>query len=174
MSRLRRLGLILSIVVVCVALDQVTKYIAIQTLKETRNVHVYLGDLFRLQYAENTGAFLSLGSTLSDGPRFWLLTGLNMVILTVVGFVVLFKRHISTSTVIALTLILSGGIGNLIDRIGRDGRVVDFMNMGIGGLRTGIFNIADLAIVGGLVVLIAMEILHARRGDTTQEANAEE
>lgn len=49
---------------------------------------------------------------------------------------------------------LSGGLGNLLDRIMNDGRVIDFMNLGIGPLRTGIFNVADVCITIGVVLLI--------------------
>ncbi|WP_419661036.1 signal peptidase II (lipoprotein signal peptidase) domain protein [Desulfosarcina variabilis str. Montpellier] len=49
---------------------------------------------------------------------------------------------------------LSGtGIGNLIDRILHNGFVMDFLNVGIGPLRTGIFNVADVAIMGGAALL---------------------
>jgi len=53
-----------------------------------------------------------------------------------------------------LTLILCGGIGNLIDRIFYQGMVIDMINFGIGNLRTGILNLADLAITfgGGLMI----------------------
>lgn len=173
LSRIRRLPLLGGIVAAVVVLDQVTKRIAINTLGETGAVHVYLWDFFRLQYAENTGAFLSLGAGLGDGVRFWVLTGLNVVIMSVLALVLLLKRQLSTPVLISLTLIFSGGLGNLIDRIGRDGRVVDFMNMGIGGLRTGIFNVADLAIVGGLLLLIAHEFMAARRAGVEAEADTE-
>jgi signal peptidase II len=53
----------------------------------------------------------------------------------------------------ALTLIVAGGAANLLDRLAY-GAVVDFLNLGIGGrLRTGIFNVADLAIAAGAAVL---------------------
>ena len=56
--------------------------------------------------------------------------------------------------VTAWCMMLSGGIGNLWDRIVHDGRVIDFMNVGLGGLRTGIFNVADLCITVGVVLLL--------------------
>jgi len=54
---------------------------------------------------------------------------------------------------IALAAIFSGGLGNLIDRIFFDRHVTDFMNVGIGSLRTGIFNVADMCVTGGVIVL---------------------
>jgi len=85
----------------------------------------------------------------------------------VVGLFLALKRGLTSSVVVALSLILSGGVGNIIDRLSHDGRVVDFMNMGIGAgrwsLRTGIFNVADLAIVGGLLLLVCFEYFRPRR-----------
>ena len=53
-----------------------------------------------------------------------------------------------------LLLFLAGGVSNLIDRVTL-GRVIDFLSVGIGQLRTGIFNVADMAIIAGVVILIA-------------------
>ena len=50
-------------------------------------------------------------------------------------------------------LVIAGGSSNLIDRIAR-GSVVDFMNVGIGSLRSGIFNFADVALMFGLVLIV--------------------
>ena len=153
--------LIVAIVTIGLFLDHASKWWAIQSLKDTGG-HSYLGDLFRLQYAENTGAFLSLGSALPASLRFWLLTGLNSIILGIVAVVLVTRKSLLPSMVWALSLILSGGVGNLIDRIFRDGRVVDFMNMGIPWgpiqIRTGIFNVADVAIMLGLFIILAAEI----------------
>ena len=54
---------------------------------------------------------------------------------------------------VALALILAGGIGNLIDRISNNGLVTDFINVGIGPLRTGVFNVADMAVLFGVLAL---------------------
>ena len=52
-------------------------------------------------------------------------------------------------------LIIGGGLGNLIDRILNQGAVIDFMNIGIGPIRTGVFNVADLAILAGIFIFAA-------------------
>lgn len=59
------------------------------------------------------------------------------------------------------SLALSGGVGNLLDRVLHDRRVVDFMNLGIAGLRTGIFNVVGGCITIG-VLLVAFDALHQR------------
>jgi hypothetical protein len=53
-----------------------------------------------------------------------------------------------------VALVLAGGIGNLIDRVLHDGLVTDFLNLGIGSIRTGIFNVADMALTTGALVLV--------------------
>jgi signal peptidase II len=65
----------------------------------------------------------------------------------------LVRTHLTNIQRFSLTLFFAGGASNLIDRIYR-GSVIDFMNVGIGGLRTGIFNVADLAIMLGMALLI--------------------
>jgi signal peptidase II len=47
-----------------------------------------------------------------------------------------------------------GGLGNLIDRMMNDGRVVDFVSLGVGSLRTGIMNVADVAVFAGAMLLL--------------------
>lgn len=154
------------LIVVLIAFDQATKWAAVRWLRDTGFHAQYLGDLVRIQYAENTGAFLSLGANLSPTLRAWVMTGLNSAILTAVGAWLIFGRSRPLVVPVSLAMILSGGLGNLIDRIFRDGRVVDFMNVGINfgesSLRSGIFNVADLAIVGGLILLLYHEFRHPR------------
>lgn len=159
--RTRRVAAVAAVVLITVVLDHATKWAAIEFLKG-REPLVFLGDLFRLQYATNTGAFLSLGAGLPESVRPYILTGLNGIILLGVALFLIIKREITTPVAAALALILAGGIGNMIDRVFRDGVVIDFMNLGIpwGPLqvRTGIFNIADIAIMAGLFLMIGIEL----------------
>lgn len=169
----KKVLLLAAVALPTLALDHATKWAAIVYLKEGYPVYSWLGDLFRLQYAENTGAFLSLGSTLSDFWRASVMIGVNSLILLGVALFLLMAKFTNAVAPAALSLVLAGGVGNLIDRVFRDGRVVDFMNMGVsaGGfsLRTGIFNIADLAIVAGVVLLVVSEILPAKRTQPLRE-----
>lgn len=129
-----------------IGLDQITKRIAEQTLTET---HSFLFDTFRLQFIKNSGAFLGFGSDFSIELKFWLFLFLPMVFLLGASLFVIFSRGLMHVERVLLSLIISGGIGNLIDRILLSGHVTDFMNVGIGSIRTGIFNIADMAIMAG-------------------------
>lgn len=136
-----------------ILIDQWTKHWAQSELKGAEPI-VYWQNLFRFEYAENPGAFLGMGTELSDPGRFWIFT--IFVLFLMVGLAVFMHwRRLPRLEMWAYTLIFAGGIGNLIDRMFRhDGRVIDFMNMGVGELRTGIFNVADMAIMLGLIFIL--------------------
>lgn len=137
--------------VVAVLLDQFTKIYAVQNWKELPPM-IFLEDLFRIEYAENHGAFLSLLANTPESVRFWILTVINGAVLAGLGGYLLFARRMTLATYLPLLLIVVGGLGNLIDRM-RFGYVIDFMNMGIGTLRTGIFNVADIFITAGFILM---------------------
>jgi len=147
-----RLRLLVPVVVVSVILDQVTKLWAQEYLVDAGRLP-YLRDMVRIEYALNEGAFLGLGSTWSAATRFWVLTVATSLVLAVVTVSALRQKDSTRMHVVALALILGGGLGNLIDRALHDGVVVDFLNLGIGSLRTGIFNVADVALTVGVAML---------------------
>lgn len=153
MRMVERLVMCAAVFAASVGCDQATKQIAVSRLKMAPP-RSYLGDLFRLQYAENRGAFLSMGADLSHGARWWLLTvGVGGILLALLVYA-LTSRQLGRLQVASFALIFSGGVSNLIDRITQGGVVVDFMNLGLGPVRTGIFNVADLAIVAGVIALV--------------------
>ncbi len=153
MSLRRRLAVFTVVAAISAAIDQVTKVVATQALKG-RPVDTFLGDLFRLQYATNDGAFLSLGSSLPSAARFMVLTvGVGLLLLAIALYS-LFGQNLDSMQVAGYALIVSGGASNWVDRARFGGLVVDFMNLGIGRVRTGIFNVADLAILAGIGVLM--------------------
>jgi signal peptidase II len=63
------------------------------------------------------------------------------------------KRNIPLLLFVSLVYVLSGGVGNLVDRVSNNGLVTDFINVGIGSLRTGVFNVADMAITFGVITI---------------------
>ena len=156
MPRIKRILLLLVVLVVCVGFDELTKSIAQRTLSGMP-AQTLADGLVRLEYTENPGAFLSLGAKLSDDARFWIFT--VMVAALLIGLLV-FVFRMSPNTpfliILAIALVVGGGLSNLIDRLVNEGRVVDFMQLGIGPLRTGVFNVADVAIMGGLAVMLVV------------------
>ncbi len=167
-----RLAFLAIVLITCVGCDQATKQLAVDHLKgPPPQFYSFFGDTFRIQYAENPGAFLGLAKNLPPDARFWLLTVVNGVVLAFVGTIIFFRTDIDRLSMIALTLIFAGGIGNLIDRATtQNGVVIDFLNLGIGGLRTGVFNVADMAITAGFVLLLPYVFRKAEDPVTVAEA----
>lgn len=153
MTKPPRALIVFLITLTCVGCDQATKFAAKQHL-QNGPVYSYAGDTVRLQYAENTGAFLSLGASLPEPLRQLIFTVLvGIFLLGLIAFILL-SRELTPFAVSCLSLVAAGGVSNLIDRIAYDGRVVDFLNVGIGSLRTGIFNVADMAITFGALLML--------------------
>lgn len=151
----RKLYLFIGLTVFLLVADQLTKLWARHHVQGQAPT-IYWNDFFRFEYAENTGAFLSLGAGLSETWRFLIFTLLTGLFLGY-SLYYLIKKDLTTMGQLGFVLIISGGIGNLIDRA-TFGYVVDFMNMGIGSyVRTGIFNIADMAIVAGILILFLVK-----------------
>ena len=148
-----RTTLILAILCGGIVTDQATKWLAKKYLAPD-GLFSFAGDTFRLQYAENSGAFLSLGSSLPEPWRHLVFTVFVAIFLLALLAFLFFSRSLAQELAILLALICTGGLSNLIDRIAYDGRVIDFLNVGIGPLRTGIFNVADMAITGGAIFLL--------------------
>lgn len=150
----KRCLVILLLLMACVGCDQTTKSVAQSYLSQAETMSL-LGDTVRLQLAFNSGAFLGLGASL---PEFWrqaiFNVGVGILLLGLFGYA-LFSKRTTPAGVVATVLIIAGGVSNLADRLAYDGYVVDFINLGVGSLRTGIFNIADIFIVMGALVIVA-------------------
>ena len=160
MPRLKRIILVFLVLFSCVGCDQTTKAAARRYLPRNE-ILSFAGDTLRLHYAENKGGFLGMGSALPEKIRCFLFTaGIGVFIVAALYY--LLVSQLPTVTVAALSLICGGGCGNLIDRIAHGGYVIDFLNVGVGGLRTGIFNIADVAIVAGAFLIVIRGIRQKR------------
>jgi signal peptidase II len=153
-ARPRTAAIALAVMAGVVVLDQLSKAAARAWLVPGVR-HAWLGDVFRLELVRNPGAFLSLGANLSPAVRSAVFTWGVAVLVAGAAWVALFRAR-SRAVAVAAALVAGGGLGNLWDRITAHGLVVDFLNLGLGKLRTGIFNVADLAIVGGAVVLLLL------------------
>ncbi len=143
----------------CIGCDQATKTMATQTLQD-KPPKSYLADTVRLSYALNPGGFLSFGSGLPDQVRTVVFIALNSCLLAGICVFLYVKRNVSTALFVSLVLVLAGGIGNLIDRLSNHGLVTDFLNVGIGSLRTGVFNVADMAVMFGAMAVGYLTIRH--------------
>lgn len=143
----------LVVTLLVVGCDQVTKLLAIEYLPKEQMTS-YFNDFVRVGYSENIGVFLGLGSSFSAQTRFWLFVVVVGIFLFALLCYLLTNAKQTFSQLLALCLLFSGGISNFYDRASNDGAVVDFLNVGISSLRTGIFNVADLAIMLGIILIL--------------------
>jgi len=148
-------------VAVCgtIGCDRVTKHVAATTLAGMP-AQSYAADMVRLEYVENTGGFLSLGHDLPQTARtavFTVATGALLVGL--IGIAIRFRW--AGWSLLGVALFVAGGLSNWLDRALR-GSVIDFMNVGVGPLRTGVFNVADVAIMIGVAMVALVEVRHGR------------
>ena len=161
LSKVAKSLALLLLVVMTIGCDRVTKQLATEHLAG-EPAHSYFADTFRLTYAENVGGFLSLGAGLPSALRnavFTVVTGALLLVLALFAW----RQRQSGSVwhAAALALFIAGGASNWFDRVSA-GRVVDFMNVGIGWLRTGIFNVADVAIMLGAALFVLAELRFRR------------
>lgn len=155
-EKIKQKNLIMAVIIIVglIALDQIVKIIARSYLAGQPG-YSYLGGFVQIEYAENRGAFLSLGAQLSDAARSALfIFGASAMLLFCVYW--MWKTAEHRLSMIAFALVISGGIGNLIDRIFR-GSVTDYVHMGFSSLRTGVFNVADVAISFGFLFLLFLQ-----------------
>jgi len=154
----KRAFLILALAVLVV--DQAAKVWAIRSLKAVGSIEVIPG-FFRLSYAVNRGVAFSLFADSQFDLR-WVLAAVSaFAAVLVVVYLVRFEGHRPLMGV-ALCLLLSGIVGNLIDRI-RLGEVVDFLDFHLAErFNWPIFNVADSAICIG-AALLAIELLREDR-----------
>jgi signal peptidase II len=149
----KRLSILLFTSLSCVGCDQTTKVLATKYLPNNA-MDSFLLDTLRLGYIENTGSFLSLGASLPQEFRFWLFTvATGLLLCALFAYLVIYSKEAFISFT-GYSLFFAGGISNFYDRATNNGAVIDFLNIGIGPVRTGVFNIADVAIMLGFAMLV--------------------
>lgn len=167
MTRRNRLLLLLLIVLVVISLDQASKSLAKRSLAG-EPPQEYLAGVIRLEYAENVGSFLSLGASLPAETRFWIFTVFSaLLVLGLALYALRAPEETPLLVFVGIALVIAGGIGNLIDRLTHGGRVVDFMQLRAGPLHTGVFNVADVALMAGIGLVLLAMLLGRQSGDST-------
>lgn len=153
MTKKFRYILISTIVSVSIALDQFSK-VWVRSNFENYSEKNLIGEVFTLIKVENTGAFLGMGSELSEIPRILLLIVLPVVVLISITIYTYIEKTLDKISIIGFSLIIGGGIANIFDRIVY-GSVTDFLYINLGGVfKTGIFNIADLSVTTGMILIL--------------------
>ncbi|MEN8180417.1 MAG: signal peptidase II [Pseudomonadota bacterium] len=153
MSLLHRFLLVAPVLALSILFDQVTKAVAGSTLSPLIST-AYLDGVLKFIYTENTGIMFSIGIGLPDTLKYGLFTLLPSLLFVVFLVTIFVRQEMSRLALIACSLIIGGGMSNVIDRLVNDGAVIDFIYLDLWGRLTGIFNIADVAISAGSAVLL--------------------
>ena len=145
----RRLNLLLTVAAVVLALDIITKVLAVRLLIPGQPVPI-IGDTVTWTLVRNSGAAFSMATGYT-----WMLTLIATGV--VVGIVWMGRRLVSPWWAVGLGMILGGAMGNLVDRFFRSpgplrGHVVDFLSVGWWP----VFNVADPSVVGGAILLVTV------------------
>ena len=138
------------VIAIVALLDVVTKAIAVRALVPQRVPHEVLGDKLRLTLVYNPGA--AFGLNLGSQSR-WIFTALTLIALVILWRLYRFTQRGDYLRVLALALVCAGAIGNLLDRLRSDLGVVDFLDVGVGTTRWPTFNVADMAVSVGAILL---------------------
>ena len=153
--------LYIGMILLLVGLDQWTKYLAILHLKGQDNI-VWWENVFELEYRENTGAAFSI----MQGQSGFLIGFTSIALLLVAIFLVRSKLGKISWVRVTGSLILDGGIGNLIDRLFR-GFVVDFLYFSL--IDFPVFNVADCCVVIGAVLLMVYVLFFYRESSQIEQ-----
>lgn len=142
-----------SLIILSIFFDQFSKF-WIRNNIESYNEIELIGSFFTLIRVENSGAFLGMGSELSYIPKLILLIIFPIVVLVAVSIYTYMDNKLDNLSLVGFSLIIGGGVANIFDRIVY-GSVTDFLYINLGGfLKTGIFNIADLSVTTGMILII--------------------
>jgi signal peptidase II len=130
--------------------DVITKAIAVYSLQPRGFPHPLIGEWVRLTLVYNPGA--AFGLSVGSWSRVF------FIALTCVAVPVLWRLYKATRPfdnvrVLALALVMAGALGNVLDRLRSAEGVVDFLDIGIGTMRWPTFNVADIAVTTGALLL---------------------
>lgn len=160
---------IILLIVANIAIDQISKAIVRVEIAKNEIIPV-IGDAFILTNVENRGAFLGMGSDLNETSRLILLLLLPILVLGYVIYYILKNKTLDRLSVIAFCCIVGGGIANVYDRIVY-GSVTDFFHIDLGGVfRTGIFNVADMSVTTGMIMLLIASFVHKKKDEPVQSS----
>ena len=156
----RRSIFIWVIIVFNIAIDQISKFWVRANVTSEKEL---IGDFFTLHNVENSGAFLGMGSELNPTIKLIVLLILPVVVLGFVLRYVFRDKTIDKLSLIGFSFILGGGFANIYDRI-RYGSVTDYFHIDLGGVfRTGIFNMADLSVTTGMIMILSASFIYRKK-----------
>ena len=147
---------IILLVLLNIGCDQISKDVVRKNVAPRDYIQL-LNDNFILTNVENTGAMLGFGQGFPPILKIILFQVLPIIVLLILLFRILQKSNLNNGPIVAFAFVIGGGIGNLIDRIAY-GSVTDFFMIKLGGLKTGIFNMADVSVTTGVLLLLFLSL----------------
>jgi len=154
-----KLGILTAFMGTVVVFDRATKVFVERSFHLYQQVDV-VGDFFRLTYIHNPGA--AFGIHLGPYSRVIFLA-LSLVALVALAGMYWITPARDRVRLAAIALICGGAVGNLVDRIRWERGVVDFLDVGFGSVRWPVFNVADMAVTAG-ALLLALSLWREERG----------
>jgi signal peptidase II len=154
------------VLITVVLSDIVTKWIAVRDLYPRGVPREVFGEVVRLTLVYNRGA--AFGISVGDYSR-WIFLGLTVVALVILAQLYRATPGRDIARTLAISLVAAGAIGNLIDRIRGPQGVVDFIDMGVGDMRWPTFNVADMAVSTG-AILLAYVLWHEEKAERKSAA----
>jgi len=163
-----RVAIILSLVFLNISCDQLSKRIVRKKIEPNERIQVIQDNLI-LTKVENSGAAYSWGSNWNPIVKRIVLQVIPAIVLLVLLGMVLLKREYPISVIIGFSFVIGGGIGNVFDRIAY-GSVTDFLFIDLGFFATEIFNMADVSIVLGAIIVLTQTLLSKKENKDLTES----
>lgn len=152
------------------AIDQLTKWLVVSNMELHESIHlIKFGDtqVLNLSYYLNDGSAFSM----FEGQTTMLIV-VTCAMMTAMLVAMLIGKVKRTSYILAFSLVIGGGVGNLIDRVFNDGKVIDFIDVRI--INFAIFNFADIcAVCGGILLCVLVLLDEIRDRKAAKKAKAE-
>lgn len=143
---------ILLLVLANAGCDQISKHAARENIGYYETINV-IGKHLILTKIENSGAFLSTGDSLDGTLKFLFLSLIPLLALCYGIYFLLTHDKLASLLVLGISFVIGGGLGNLYDRF-MYGSVTDFLHIDLYIFRTGIFNLADVSIMIGMLMIV--------------------
>ena len=156
------------LIVTNITLDQISKF-WVRASIEANSITQIIGDFLTLRNVENKGAFLGMGSDLGDAAKLILLLIVPAIVLSFVVIHMVKEKNMDKLSTIGFSCVVGGGIANVFDRFAY-GSVTDFLHIDLGFTQTGIFNIADMSVTTGMILILWASFFNKKKTLTEETA----
>ena len=143
---------IILLIIANITADQISKFWVRATVEKNSSSPI-IGEYLTLRNIENDGAFLGMGGDLNPTLKLFVLLLIPAAVLLFVLYYMFKEKHMDKLSLIGFSCVVGGGIANVFDRFVY-GSVTDFLFIDLEFVRTGIFNIADLSVTTGMILIL--------------------